>query len=289
MVLDLSVFVQVILLGGIYSLISIALNLQYSLTRTMNVAYGEFMMINAYITFWLFTLYSLNPLLSILATGTLSFALGLLIYALVLRRLLRVYKVLERFEERSLLAAFGFLYILQSIATILWPGPPKNYLYMNYGISFLTTTIQANRLVVFIFATLASLLFLLFLKGTLTGKAMRAMMSNQRGAMLLGIRFTKLYALAFALGLMMAGIAGSLVSMLFAISSTMGTPFTTFAFIVMVLGGLGNVLGSLIAAFIIAGIYVPTAYLFNPGIGSLILYVFFALILVIRPQGLLRG
>ncbi|MEM3587305.1 MAG: branched-chain amino acid ABC transporter permease, partial [Candidatus Jordarchaeaceae archaeon] len=144
-------------------------------------------------------------------------------------------------------------------------------------------------IVVFIFATLASLIFYFFLKRTLTGKAMRAIIENTTGATALGIDVSKIYALSFGLGFGMAGVAGSLVSMLFTLTPTIGMEFTAVAFFVIILGGLKNMLGSLISSFIIAAIQIFSSYYTNPGFAWIIIYIAFIFILIVRPEGLLKS
>jgi len=281
--------INAIMLGGLYCLVAVALNLQYGLTRTVNVAHGEFIMLGGYVTYWLFTLYGVSPILSVVVTGPLMFAIGLLLYGTVLRKLLGTYEVLEVFEANSILVAFGLLFVIQNIALLLWTGTPRYYRYLTDNVQVFTATVPLNRIAVFLFATLASLIFYFFLRKTLVGKAMRAVMQHRIGAAALGINVSRLFAISFGLGVGMAGMAGSLVSMLFTLTPAMGMPFTTVAFLMIILGGLGNMLGSLIASFIIAAAQIFSGYYTNPGFALIIIYLIFIIILIVRPQGLLKG
>ncbi|MEM3587306.1 MAG: hypothetical protein QXO71_08305, partial [Candidatus Jordarchaeaceae archaeon] len=117
------------MLGGLYSLIAISLNLQYSLTRMINVAHGELIMFAGYVTYWLFTLYGVSPILSVVATFPILFIIGLLLYRGIIRRIFLSYKVLEILEANLILVALGMLFIIQNLVLIVWTGKHRTYNY----------------------------------------------------------------------------------------------------------------------------------------------------------------
>lgn len=287
--LFLDLFVNLVLLGGLYTLIAIGLNLQYGLTRVLNVAYGDFMILAGYITYWLFTLYAIDPPFSIAVSFPLMVCVGLVLYRVVLRRLFLIHEKTENLEGSSILVAFGLSYIIQNLIILLWSGQMRSYNYLPTTIQLLSTFVPINRILIFGIAISVSLVCYFFLKYTLTGKAMRATMQQRFGAATLGIDTFKMYGLSFSLGLGMSGVSGSLVSMIYNITPSSGLPFTYTGFIMVVLGGLGNLLGSVIAAYVVAAVQVYSAYLASPGIAELVIFVALVFILAIRPQGLLRG
>jgi len=282
--------INAILLGGLYILIAIGLNLQYGLTKNLNVAYGDFIIASGYITFSLFSIYKIIPLYSLAINFLLMIAIGLVIYRAAVRRLFEIYRVPEKLEGSSVLVAFGLSYLIQNLLIISYGGGLKSYTYLSETVNiFGSVVIPLDKLLIFGVAVAASLACYLFLKYHLIGKAMRATMAQPYGAAILGIDIFKMYGFSFCWGLGMAGVAGTLVSMLYLLHPTAGASFTYLGFIMVVLGGLGNLLGSMIAALIIAFIQVFAGYFLSVGIAELIVFSALLLMLVWRPLGLLGG
>ena len=114
------IIISGLLLGGIFALVSVGFSLQYGVARVLNVAHGEFIMIGAFVTFWLFGSVNLNPLVSIVVTAPLIFVIGWFLHATLFRRLMDTAPDLDVFEGKSMLASFGLLYIVQNVARIIW-------------------------------------------------------------------------------------------------------------------------------------------------------------------------
>ena len=134
-----------LLLGGIYALVAVGLSLQYGVARVLNVAHGEFIMVGAFITFWLFTNVNLNPLVSLVITGPVMFVIGFVLHRTMYRRLMNTSPTLEVFEGKSMLASFGLLYVVQNIARIIWGSDIEGYTYLITSIT--AAKIPVNRLV----------------------------------------------------------------------------------------------------------------------------------------------
>jgi len=286
----LQLCINTILLGGLYALIAMGLNLQYGLTRILNVAYGDFMILSGYVTFWLFVLYGITPPISIVINFLLMVGIGLILYRFAFRRLFEVHKTPERLEGSSVLAAFGLSYIIQNFIVAIWGGQLRSYTYLSGTINILDSIIvPLDKLLIFGIAILTNLTCYFFLKYHIIGKAMRATKAQPQGAATLGIDIFKMHGFSFCWGLGMAGVAGTLASVIYLLNPSAGLPFTYAGFIMVVLGGLGNLLGSIIAAFIIASVHVFVGYFWSLGIAELIVFSVLLIILVWKPMGLLGG
>src|SRR3972149_4458752 len=231
--------------GGIYALVALGLNLQYGLMRVLNVAHGEFLMMGAYLTYSLDTAWGVNPLLTLLITGPASFGAGLVLHRLLYARVLAG-EAAEALESRSLLLSFGLLFVLQNAALLLWSADLKGYSYLAVPLHFLGSVFPANRLVAAAGALAVSLAFYVFLQQSFLGQASRALMQGTAGAQLAGINLSRVHGLCFGIGIAMSAVTGSLISMLFELTPFIGLPYTATALVVVILGGLGNVVGSLV-------------------------------------------
>jgi branched-chain amino acid transport system permease protein len=283
----LDVAITGMVMGGIYALIAVGLNLQYGLMRLLNVAHGEAVMVGAYLTYWLYTRYALPPFLSLLVTGPVIFLLGLGCHRLLLRRVLEGAASADAIESSSLLISFGLVFILQNLVLLVWGGEIKGYTYFNAAVQLGGSFYAANRLVACGIAAVLCLGFYGCLQYTASGRAVRALMQDRLGAELLGIRVRRMHAFCFGLGLALAGITGTLLSMVFDLTPDMGLPYTVTALIVIILGGLGNILGSLVGAVCLGLLEALGEHVFGPNLKTIIIYVAFMTILLLRPRGLL--
>ena len=275
-----------LIMGGLYALIAMGLNLQYGVARVLNVSHGEFVMVGAFITYFAHKIFGINPLLSLAISGPMLFIVGLFAYWTLFRYLRRTSESGDVFEGRSMLASFGLLYVIQNIALLWWGPNVKAYSYLNYPVRFFGLTFEANRLVALLFTLVMIFVFYLFVARTKAGKAIRAAAQNEKSAQLLGINVTAVLGFCFGLGALLAGLAGSIVSMMQELTPLMGFPYLIIAMIVLVLGGAGNIFGSLLGGLILGGVTTIVMYV-DPGLSLVVSYVIFALILLIRPEGVL--
>ncbi len=273
-----------LLLGGIYALIAAGLSLQYGVARVLNVAHGEFIMIGAFITWWLFTNVSFDPLISIVITGPVTFVLGILLYRFVYRKIMVDSPTIEVFEGKSMLAAFGMLYVVQNIARWIWGSNTYAYQYMATSVT--SARIPLNRLVALGVVVVVAAAFYVFLSHTRLGKAIRASALDPTTAGLVGVNVYRVLGICFGLGLAMAGIAGSLLSILYSVNTSMGLGYTVIALIVVVLGGLGSIQGAFIGG-IFLGLMSSLVSYFQPSMTMIAYYVVFILLLLIRPKGIM--
>jgi len=274
------------LVGALYGLVALGLSLVFGVTKFLNVAHGELLMIGGYLSFWVFTDLGLDPFLAIPITMILMFLIGALLYKLVFSRTVKLPE--ESKIKNTLLVAFGLSVILQNLAMRIWTaderGIPTSYSGMAFTV--LGVRFPLIRLISLGVAILFLIALQLFLRKTYTGKAIRATVQNWEAASLMGIDIHKVYLLAFSLGAVLAGVAGTLVAVNYSIMPTMGLGWTMKALIVMVLGGLGNIPGTFLGGLILGVTESATSFFINSNYREVAGLVLFLLVLIFRPQGL---
>ena len=276
-----------LVVGGIYALIAIGLNLQYGVARVLNLAYGELLMLGGYAAFFGFSQLGFPPLATALAGVPAAFVLGWLLFRYVLHPLLARTADLGKREVDSILSTFGLLFLLQGIALVAWTGNDREYNYLvGESLNIFGTVIQYNRLIVVIAALVLSAAVFAFLRYSTPGRAMRAIAASPHTAPLVGIDLRKYSALAFATGAGLAAVAGILLSSFRTVNPTMGAEYTLNALIVIVMGGIGNVAGGLVAALILGLVQTLASMLGQSALGTVIVFASFAAVLLWRPQGL---
>ncbi len=278
-----------LVIGGIYALISVGLNLQYGVARVLNLAYGEFLMLAGYAAFWAFTRLGAPPLLTALVGAPLAFALSWLLFRYVLHPLLRRTTDQGKREVDSILSTFGLLFLLQGIALVAWTGTDRAYSYLSVPLNLFGAVIGANRLIVLVAALVSSAAVYAFLRYSSAGRAMRAIAVSPNTAPLVGIDVERHSAIAFATGGTLAALAGVLLSSFVSVSPAMGAAYTLNALIVIVMGGIGNVAGGFVAALILGMAQTLAAQLGQSGLGTIITFAIFSIVLLWRPQGLFGG
>lgn len=277
-----------LLSGGLYALLSVGLNLQYGLMRVLNVAHGEFVVLGGYVTYTLFTLAGVDPLASVLVTGPGLFLLGLGIHRVLFRGLLRLRRSREELEANSMLLCFGLLFVLQNALLLVWGADLRGYTYWDRPWQLAGVPVAANRVLAFGAALgLAGVLFAA-LRYTTVGTALRALMQDQVGARVVGIPVQKAHAVCFALGVGLAGVTGSLVSMLYTLTPFGGFPYTVVSLVVVILGGLGSLSGSLVGGLLLGVVEAVGVHLTSPDLRLALSYGVLVVTLVVRPYGLVN-
>jgi branched-chain amino acid transport system permease protein len=279
-------FVAALVLAAIYALIALGLNLIYGTMRLLNVAHGEIMMLGGYVSYWAFVRLGIGPLASIVAM-LLAAALGALCYLTIFKAVVRNRALAARLESNSLLIFFGFSIIIQNLLSITFSADLRSYPYLDAIIPIGSARIELNRLVVLAVGAVATTTCVVFFRYSRLGLAIRALIQQRDAASLIGIDAEKINLLVFSLGFGIAGLAGSLVGMTSAISPFSGFPYTISAFIVIILGGLGNLAGGLLGAVLLAFVEIYGVAVTSSAYRSILMYGVFIAILLVRPQGLL--
>jgi len=273
-------------LGGLYGLIAMGLTLQYGVARIMNLSYGEFLIAPAFLAYLGVTAWGLPPLLLLLLVLPLGFVVQWLVYQLLLTPLVRRTGAGPALEVDSILATFGLMFVVQGVMMVAFGGNYHSYSYLSTPVQVLGSTVAANRLLVLGVAIALGLGLYLLLTRTRMGTVVRAVSVAPRFAPLVGIdvRFTA--ALAFGLGGSMVAASGVLVSMFLPFSAAMGTMFAMKALIVVIMGGVGNLMGCLLAGMMLGFAETLVATFIDPGLTLAVNYALFLGVLLLRPTGL---
>ncbi|HXV23135.1 MAG TPA: branched-chain amino acid ABC transporter permease [Alphaproteobacteria bacterium] len=280
-------FIAALILGALYALVALGLNLIYGTMRLLNVGHGEIVMVGAYAAFWSFVLLGLGPLPALILAPILTGLLGLALYRGLFRRLLAHAAVAHRIEANSLLLFFGVSVVLQNLTALIFTANFRGYRPFPGVVDLGFASVTGGRLLALTIALAVAAMAALVLRFTPVGLAIRALIQNRSAAALAGVDTERLEMWSFVAGFAVAGLAGALVSMIEQISPFMGFPFTIAAFVIIILGGLGNLTGSLLGGFVLGVLETYGVALTSPNYRSMLVYGVFILVLLIRPQGLL--
>ena len=275
-----------ILLGALYGLAAVGIAMVFGVTKFLNVAHGELLMLGGYACFWLFNLFDLDPFLSLPLTIFFLLVIGAVLYKLFFVRMVKLPQ--EEKIKNTMLVGFGLSLILQNVALMLWTADDRGITtsYSSAAFSLLGVRFPYVRLAGLLISLVCLFSLQLFLRRTYTGKAIRATVENWEAASLMGIDVHKVYLLSFLLGTALAGAAGVLVSVTFSVDPSMGMHWTLKALIVMVLGGVGNFMGTFVAGILLGVTESATAYFMGGNYREVVGLVLFLLVMVFRPQGL---
>lgn len=273
-------------LGGMYALIAMGLTLQYGVARIMNLSHGELMVAAAFAALWLFTTGGVNPLIGLLVVVPGVAAVSWAIYRVLLVPLVRRAPNRDALEVDSILATFGMLFVLQGVMLVLFGGAYYSYSFLAIPVTVAGATVAANRLLALVFAAVIGLGLYLALTRTRLGTAVRAVAVDPVSAQLVAIDVRATAALAFALGGGLVAAGGVLVSMFLTFNANIGVVFTMKALIVVIMGGVGNLLGCLVAGLILGLTETFVATWIDPGLTLAATYTIFLVVLLVRPQGL---
>jgi branched-chain amino acid transport system permease protein len=280
------VFLNGLLLGGMYGLIALGLNIQYGVARILNLAYGEFFVAGAFTAFFTIMLWQYNPLLSLFISMPIAFAANWLIYQVLMIPLIKRAPDQDALDADVVLVTFGLFFVLQGLALVYWSGDLRGYTFMSSPVHILGATIAMNRLLAFLGACLIAAIIFYVLRFTRIGAALRAITIDPVAASLMGIDVRRYSALAFATGGALAAASGMLVSTFISFSATTGVVYTLKALIVVIMAGVGRVTGTLAAGLLLGVVESLGGYLIDPALTIAINFALFMLILLLRPTGL---
>lgn len=275
-----------LVLGGTYALVAMGLTLQYGIGRIMNLAYGDTIVTASFLAFALYSGAGINPVLGLAIAVPAGFAFGYGVYWLMMRPLVARSKDKASLEIDSILATFGLLFVIQGILFVIFGGNYTSYTYLNAPVTVFGANIAANRLLAFVLAVLIGGGLYLALTRTRWGTALRAVGVSPAAASLVGIDVNRQARFAFALGGALAAAGGVAISMYQTFTAASGVVFTMKALIVVIMGGVGNVLGALSAGLILGLVETFVATYLDPGLTLAATYLIFLVILLWRPSGL---
>jgi branched-chain amino acid transport system permease protein len=271
-----------LLLGGIYALIAVGLTLIFGVMRVVNFAHGEFLMLAMYLAFWSFALLHLDPYVTLVLSLPVIFAGGWLSYRLVMR------PVIHASHNVQVFTTVGLSIALQNLALVLWTADAQFIRTPYYAVVVRLGGAAFNlaQLVAFLVAVLATASLFAFLRWSYSGKVMRATAQDRQAASLMGIDTGRVYSLTWAVGVTCVGVAGVLLAPVYPVYPTVGLQFVLIAYVAVVLGGLGDMAGALIASLIVATVEVVGSYLIGTAWKEVLYLLLFIAILLVRPAGL---
>lgn len=275
-----------LLLGGTYALMAMGLQLQYGVARIMNLANGEILITGAFGAIWFFTAYNLSPLLSLFGVVPLAFVVNWAIYRIMILPLVKRAKSQAQLEVDSILATFGLSFIFIGILLAMFGGEFLTYSYLARPFVIFGEPYALNRIAAFLGSAVLCACLYLWLHGTRAGLALRAISVNPAAAGLVSINVARASALAFALGGAVTAAGGCLLSMFLTFDASLGVVFTLKALVIVIMGGVNDIRGAIVAAFILGLTETAVATLIDPGLTLAAAYVLFIIILLIRPEGL---
>ncbi len=270
-----------VLLGGLYACMAMGFSLVWGVMNIINLAHGSMIVLGAYITYVLTNL-GVDPFLTLPVSGAALFAFGYVLQRFLLNR------VVEASVFLTLILTFGLDMVLTNANIAVFTSDIRsvNPSYSGDGLTIAGIQVPYTRLAVFVIAIALTVALAAFLKRTRTGTAIEATSFDREAAQLAGVNTPRIYATTFGIGAFMAGVAGSLVAVVFTFSPYSATGFTTKSFVVVVLGGLGSVPGAIAGGMLLGVTENVTSLAFDPGYRNAVGFLLVLVVLVWLRRGI---
>ena len=272
-----------LLVGGVYALLASGLTLIFGVMRVINIAHGAFLILAAFMTYSIWKAWGLDPLVSIVFTTPLMFALGWFIYVTAVRRIRGAHM------SSSVLLTFALALVVEGLMGIIWGNTSHSVRPAYFSQSFSIGDVFLPKAQVYGFIVAAIVLAVLYaiLTRTWLGRAIRASAVNPDGASLVGVNVGAVAALTFAVGVGATGAGGSIVSVLYPFLPGSHYEWIARVLSIVVLGGLGSLPGAAIGALALGVAEAATVTYISPSWATAVPYVVIFVVLLVRPQGLL--
>ncbi len=280
--MDVNAVVNGLLIGGFYAVVAMGLSLVFGVLRLINLAHGEIVVGGAYLAYVLGSAAGLDPFISLPVVVVVVAALAYLLQRYLLTGLL------VKRPEGAMVATFGLALLAQGLFAQVFTSQPKSVSSPLSTSGFTVLGVQVRTIYVVAFAVGAALCLAVHLTVTRTrlGAMVRASAADPATAGLMGIDTGRVYAATFAVGAAIAALGGVLVGITFSVTPTTGTQYLLVGIAVVVLGGVGNVLGTFLGATFLGLVQSLAAAQFGGGYRDLTVYLLFFLVLAVRPRGL---
>ncbi len=274
-----------ILLGGVLALLALGLNLVFGVIDVIWIAYAELVMCGMYTIYWVTSFLGTSP--AVILLGSLLAIVVVLILGLLVHQLI-ISPIIDTPPINQLLATGGLLFFLQSFATLAFGAEFRNIGLRLPVLNIFEMYISFARLLAFGTALIGMIVLYLFLTRSYLGTAIRAIAQDREVMVLMGVDAKKLYLITSAIGGGLAGLAALLLSLQYDVHPFIGLTFGPITFMICVLGGLGNMLGGFIAAFIMSQFIAIGGLYFSIEIAYVSAFVFFIIMIFLRPEGIIR-
>lgn len=271
-----------LLLGGVYAIISLGLTLIFGVVRVVNFAHGEFLMVGMYLVYLMSIHLGVHPYVALVPVVIILFALGAFMQKVVIEPLL------DAGEEIQIFATVGVSILFMNLALVVF-GADVFRAHVTVGTGSLAVgplSLVTGQIFTFVVAIILAILLHLFMHRTYLGRALRAVAQHRYAAMLMGVNVKSVYVVAFGLGTAFVGVAAGLLSPQYPVFPTVGTYFVLTAFVIVVLGGMGNLYGAVAGSLIIGVVDTMAGYYISPDLKEVVYFGVFLLILILRPSGL---
>lgn len=272
-----------ILVGGAYALVGIGLTIIFGVMRIINFAHGDLLMVGMYLTYFIFTLLGIDPFLSIAITIPVMFLFGAFLQKVFVNR------VLNALPQNQILLTIGLGLVMSNTVMMLFTSDYRilSTSYSSGSVKLGGLSISTPLLLSFLVTAAITAFLYWFLLKTDTGQALRATAQDREAAQLMGINVKRMSVLATGMGAALAGTAGALLAPTYYIFPQVGSTFTLKAFVIVVLGGMGSIIGATLGGLVVGTAESLAAAYVSSGLKELFVFVLFLLVLLFRPAGLL--
>jgi len=283
MTIFLQSLISGILVGGVYALIGIGMTIIFGVMRVINFAHGDLLMLGMYGTFYLFTLFNVDPFISIVIIIPIMFLYGGFLQKVFINR------ILGSLPQNQILLTIGLGLIMSNSVMLAFTSDYKilSTSYSSSSFDILGISISTPLLISFAITAVITAALYWFLLKTDTGQAIRATAQDREAAQLMGINVKRMSIIAFGLGASLAGTAGALISPTYYIFPQVGSTFTLKAFVITVLGGMGSIVGATLGGVLIGVAESIGGVYFGSGWKEVVVFVLFLLALLFKPSGLM--
>lgn len=276
-----------LVVGALWALVALGLNIIFGVMRVINVAHGELLMFGAFGTYSLYHVFGIHPAIGVFLLIPVFFLVGVVIQYAIIERVLES----ENAELMSLLVTFGLFLVLNNVGRVIWGADTRGLQVspLDQTVAILGVNITYSRIFALTMAVVSMGLLYYMMTQTEFGRAMRATVQNPEMAEARGINTRLVYFVAFGLSAVLAGIAGSMVSIIYSFSVGVGFGYLIFGFLVIVFGGMGSFTGALLGALVLGIVGSMGSYVFGPATRDLILLGILVVTLFVKPTGLFGG
>ena len=282
--METQILVNGLLTGGVYGIAALGLGLIWGVMSVVNVAHGDLLVFFAYMTWVMVVVQTLTPFLALVVLIPVGFIMGYFLYQLLVRHVIQRSEV----ELMSLVLFFGLSAIVYGFAAYLWGSDFRSMPIPLPTLRIGAVVVPGTRLAAFLIGGGLVLALRWFFRRTYWGKAIRAVAQSRNSARALGIDPDRVSAVAFGIAFAYAGVAGALIAMISPLSPSLGVAYAGRSFAVVVLGGLGNPVGTVVAGIVLGLTESLSSLWVTFGLSPAVAFVLLIIVLIFRPQGLFK-